>query len=133
MSLTLASFATRAARTATGDAVIGTIHAVIDRLLGVVMAETEALTRRVPIDIDAVTRQKRQGLLELTRLMRALPAVGPKQEVRARLAALAEALDRNQAALDVQLSAVRDVAEIVAKVMREAESDGTYTLRTNWQ
>lgn len=133
MSRTLASFGTRAARNATADAVLGAVHAVIDRLQGVVTAETEALTRHVPIDIDLVTRQKRQGLLELSRLIRAMPAAGQHEEARARLAGLADALDRNQAALDVQLRAVRDVAEIVAKVMREAESDGTYTLRTGWQ
>lgn len=133
MTLSLASFSTRAARSATADAVLGAVYAVIDRLQGVVMAETDALTRRVPIDVDAVTRQKRQGLLELSRLMRAMPAVGQKEEARARLATLAEALDRNQAALDVQLRAVRDVAAIVAQVMREADSDGTYTLRTGWQ
>lgn len=133
MSLSLASFTTRAARDATADAVLGAVLAVIDRLLGVVTAETEALTRRVPIDIDTVTRQKRQGLLELSRLMRAMPAIGRKEEARARLSMLAEALDRNQAALDVQLRAVHGIAEIVAKVMREADSDGTYTLRMGWQ
>ena len=87
----------------------------------------------MPVDIGAVTRQKRQGLLELSRLMRAMPAVRQKDEVQARLAALAAALEHNQAVLDVQLRAVRGVAEIVAQVLRDAESDGTYTLRTAWQ
>lgn len=133
MSLSLASFTTRAARTATADAVLAAFHAVVDRLQGVIVAETEALERRMPIDIGAVTRQKRQSLLELSRLMRAMPGVAEQQEVRARLAALAEALERNQEVLDVQLRAVRGVADIVAQVMRDAESDGTYTLRTAWQ
>ena len=130
MSLTLTK---RAAKTATGDAVLAAFHAVVDRLQGIVAAETDALDRRVPVDIGAVTRQKRQGLLELSRLMRAMPAVRQKDEVQARLAALAAALEHNQAVLDVQLRAVRGVAEIVAQVMRDAESDGTYTLRTAWQ
>ena len=133
MSLPFASFATRAARTATADAVLAAFHAVVDRLQGVVVAETDALHRRVPVDIGAITRQKRQGLLELSRLMKAMPSVAQKEEARARLAALGEALDRNQAVLDLQLRAVRGVAEIVAQVMRDAESDGTYTLRTAWQ
>lgn len=133
MRPTLAPFTTRAAKSATADAVLTAFHAMVDRLQSVVAAETEALDRRIPIDIGAITRQKRQGLLELSRLMRALPAVVQKEEARARLAALAATLDQNQEILDVQLRAVRGVADIVAQVMRDAESDGTYTLRTAWQ
>lgn len=115
------------------DSLLGAFNAVIDRIESVVAVETEALTQRMPIDIAATNQQKRQGLLELSRLMRAMPPAGPQDVARARLERLAAALDRNQEVLDVQLRAVRDVADIVAKVMRDAESDGTYTLRSGWQ
>lgn len=115
------------------DSMLGAFNAVVDRIEQVVVRETDALSRRAPVDVGATVRQKRQGLLELTRLMRAMPATGPQGEARARLARLATLLDRNQAVLDGHLRAVREVADIVAKVMRDAESDGTYTLRTGWQ
>ncbi len=121
------------ARLPASDSALSAFHAVIDRIESVVASETEALTQRMPVDIGATNRQKRQGLLELSRLMRAMPAAASQDEALARLARLAEALERNQAVLDVQLRAVRDVADIVAKVMRDAESDGTYTLRAGWQ
>ena len=115
------------------DAMLGALHAVLDRIEGVVAAETEALSRRQPGEVGVAAAQKRQGLLELSRLMRAMPPGGPPDAARERLARLVATLDRNHTALDAQLRAVREVAEIVAKVMRDAESDGTYTLRTGWQ
>lgn len=115
------------------DAMMAALEAVLDRIEAVVAAETEALASRMPVDVGAATAQKRKGLLELSRLTRALPSPGPTGPARQRLERLALALDRNQAALEAQIGAVREVADIVAKVLRDAESDGTYTLRSGWQ
>ena len=106
---------------------------VVDRLEGVIEAETLALTGSLPSDMAAFNRQKRQGMLELSRLMRGFPPNVPHREVTARLAKLAESLERNRLVLDVQLRAVREIADIIAQVMRDAESDGTYSARAGWQ
>ena len=65
------------------------------------------------------------GLLELTRLARALPA---RKRRRARRAAraLREKLAHNQRTLGLHVNAVREIADLMVSVLGEAESDGTY-------
>ncbi len=116
-----------------GDPLLANFTTVVDRLQGVVDFETDALSRHVAIDLAELNRQKRQGMLELSRVMRGYADRSPPAEVRDRLASLTAALDRNRAVLDVQLSAVREIAEIIAQVMKDAEWDGTYSARAAWR
>ena len=90
--------------------------------------ETDALRHRRACDLADITSRKRQSLLELSRFMPRL-VDGPDRDVaRSRLGALAVKLERNRMALDVQLGAVREVADIIARTLRDAESDGTYSV-----
>jgi hypothetical protein len=57
--------------------------------------------------------------------------VGPA--VTDRLAGLKDKLERNQAVLRLHLEAVREVAELLAKAARDADSDGTYSMPTHRQ
>ncbi len=101
--------------------------AVVDRLESVLDAETEALKLRLPADMAEIGNRKRQGLLEMNRVLRAASAGGPRPEIRERLKRFAVAVERNRAALGTQLRAVREIADIIAQTLRDAESDGTYS------
>lgn len=108
-------------------AVVAAFLAVVDRVEGVVEAETEALTRNLPADMTELGNRKRQGLLELSRALKAAAAAGPRAEIRDRLARFAARLERNRLVLGTQLLAVREIAEIIAQTLQEADSDGTYS------
>lgn len=108
-------------------AIVTAFLAVVDRVEGVVDAETEALTRNLPTDMTDLGNRKRQGLLEMSRALKAAAAAGPRAEVRDRLARFAARLERNRLVLGTQLLAVREIAEIIAQTLQEADSDGTYS------
>jgi hypothetical protein len=74
--------------------------------------------------------RKSQGLLELNRLAPALASnhVGPV--LRAALADLHAKLETNRRMLRTQLQAARAVADIIARAIRESQSDGTYSARS---
>jgi hypothetical protein len=115
------------------DPAVSGFMSVVDRLQGVIDFETDSLSRHVAIDLAELNRQKRQGMLELTRLMRGFGTRPASDAVRERLVELGTALDRNRAVLDVQLGAMREIAEIIAQVMKDAEWDGTYSMRASWK
>lgn len=108
-------------------ATVAAFLAVVDRVEAVLDAETDALTRQLPADMTEIGNRKRQGLLEMSRALKSAAAAGPRAEIRDRLAQFARTLERNRAVLGSQLLAVREIAEIVAQTMQEAESDGTYS------
>ena len=102
---------------------------VVERLRLTVAAENDdiALGRRVPY--EAYSLRKNQGLLELNRLLPALGravAAGPLREA---LADLNAKLEVNKCALGVQLEACAAVADIIARAIRDGQSDGTYDAR----
>ncbi len=101
--------------------------AVMDRLDVVIAGETRALARHDHRGLAEAARQKRQGLLELERLMRSLKGTIPSADITMRLARFREAVGANQAALRIELDAAEAVAAIVTRAMRDLESDGTYS------
>ena len=108
-------------------AVYDAFAAVLGRLETVVEAETALLRAHRHAGLPEHTRQKRQGLLEMNRLMRALENTIPSQDLIARLAAFRHKLAANDAALQVEMRAAQAVTATVVRVMREIESDGTYS------
>jgi hypothetical protein len=119
---------TNPAPTSAAASAMPTFLAIVDRLESAVEAETEALSHNLPADLADLNRRKRQGLFELNRIMRAFAATGPDAEAQARLGGLAAKLEHNRRVLDVQLRAVREIADIIARSMKDAESDGTYSM-----
>lgn len=101
--------------------------AVVERLETVIETETRMLAGGGAIEIAEATKQKRQGFLELSRLMKTMERTIPSQDILARLAAFRGKLEANDATLRVHLQAVRAVNALIVGVMREAESDGTYS------
>lgn len=101
--------------------------AVVERLEVSVDAETAALAAHRHDHLGEFTRRKRQGFLELNRIMRSMEKTIPSQDVIARLARFKTKLEANNATLHVHLRAVQEVTAIIVRVMRESESDGTYS------
>ena len=102
--------------------------AVVDRLEATLKAETATLTANGSRQIATFTRQKRQGFLELNRIIKSLDKTIPSQDILTRLARFKSHLQANDAMLRIHLKAVQDVTAIIVRVMREQESDGTYSM-----
>ena len=100
---------------------------LIGRLETIIVRETEMLRSHSHKGLSESTRQKRQGLLELNRLMRAMENTIPSQDIISRLADFRRSLASNDAALKIELRAAQEVNAIIVRVMRDLESDGTYS------
>ena len=98
----------------------------IERVEQVVDQETFALKQRARGKLDEFVNRKSHGLLELTRAMRAVGSdaggsLGP------RLRALQAKLSENSALLKMNVEAVQEVSAVMARAIRDGESDGTYS------
>jgi len=100
---------------------------ILDRLRAVVETENQELGRGVAVDYSGHSRQKNQVLLELTRMKVSLASARVNPAVSSALADLSAKLDLNRRLLAAQLRAARTVASIVARAIREGQSDGTYS------
>jgi hypothetical protein len=103
--------------------------AAILRLENIVEEETAALTSGNRVDFDEFSARKSRGMLEFVRLMRARMHLGSEVEVTTQVQRLRQKLERNRAVLEMHYDAVREVAAIIVKAVRDAESDGTYSGR----
>lgn len=108
-------------------AVLDSFETVLHRLETTMETENEHLRRNQPAVLGDLGNGKRQGLLELGRIMRVLSATGPHPDLTERLARFRTKVETNRQVLDVHLHAVRGVADIIARTMKDAESDGTYS------
>ena len=100
---------------------------VVDRLRQAVEAENRELSQRTRVDYMTHSARKSQGLMELSRLRPTLLELQSNPKARAAIAELSAQIDQNQRLLGVQLKAARTVSDIVARAIREGQSDGTYS------
>ncbi|MGY8677705.1 flagellar biosynthesis protein FlgN [Bradyrhizobium sp. UFLA05-153] len=105
--------------------------AAIRRLERVIEEETLALQTGKKIDFDDFSTRKSRSMLEFVRLMRAQLHLGAEAEVTEEIQNLRRKLEKNRAVLEMHYDAVREVAEIIVRAIREAESDGTYSGKTS--
>lgn len=103
--------------------------AAIRRLESIVEEETVALATGKKIDFDDFSARKSRSMLEFVRLMRARMHLGGEVEITEEIQRLRDKLERNRSILEMHYDAVREVASIIVKAIKEAESDGTYTDR----
>ena len=103
--------------------------AAIHRLATIVEEETVALTAGKKIDFDDFSARKSRSMLEFVRLMRARMHLGGETEITEEIQRLREKLERNRSLLEMHYDAVREVASIIVKAIKDSESDGTYTGR----
>jgi len=102
---------------------------VVDRLESVIDTETQILEEHRHARLAEFNHRKRQGFLELSRVMRLFEGSGESIVVLDRLATLRSKLERNSTILQIHLRAVQEVASIIARAIQEAESDGTYSMK----
>ena len=108
-------------------AALAMILPVMDRLRGVIDAENAEIARGRGVDYNAHSQRKSLGLLELNRLRSALASVSANPVARAALAELCATLEANRRLLQVQLRAAQTVSGLLARAVREGQSDGTYS------
>ncbi|MDA9406747.1 flagellar biosynthesis protein FlgN [Bradyrhizobium sp. CCBAU 45384] len=101
----------------------------IRRLETIVEEETAALATGQKVDFDDFSARKSRSMLEFVRLMRARMHLGSETEITEEIQRLREKLERNRSLLEMHYDAVREVANIILRAIKEAESDGTYTGR----
>lgn len=101
--------------------------ATIRRLESLVEEETVALETGKKIDFDEFSARKSRSMLEFVRLMRTRTHLGGETQITEEIRRLRQKLERNRAILEMHYDAVREVATIIVRAIREAESDGTYS------
>lgn len=119
---------TAGAETTRSEEVRGLL-AAIRRLESIVEDETTALAAGQKVDFDDFSARKSRSMLEFVRLMRARMHLGGETEITEEIQRLREKLERNRSLLEMHYDAVREVAAIIVKAIKDAESDGTYTGR----
>jgi len=98
----------------------------LQRLESVIDEEVVALQQRQPINLDQFSQRKNRGLLELVRSDRAAGDANRDPVIVAQIVRLRSKLEHNEKMLRLHFDAVRSVADIICRAIREAESDGTY-------
>ncbi|MFY9657984.1 MAG: hypothetical protein WAK01_15630 [Methylocystis sp.] len=102
--------------------------AVVRRLLQTLQSENAALSLNSGmIDHSEYNLLKSQALLALNRCAPKPLCAGSKPALRMALAEAVAALETNHRLLATQLEAAQAVAAIIARAIREVQSDGTYT------
>jgi hypothetical protein len=114
-------------RPESGAAALAMALPIVERLREAVAAETEDIARGRAVAYEAYSLRKNQGLLELNRLIPSLARATAGQALWEALDDLGVKLEINRRALGVQLKASAAVAEIIARAIRDGQSDGTYT------
>lgn len=99
------------------------------RLSQALHRETTALKERRPVDMDELSDRKNQSLLELSRISRTVGRDTLDPQLMPVLHDLRKKLEENRAVLKLHLEAVQEIANVLASVIRESESDGTYSTR----
>jgi hypothetical protein len=100
---------------------------IVERLEIVLRDEMLCLKKGGRIDLSDLTRRKRQGLLDLSRLMRSFEGTIPSQDIINKLASFRSKLDENGTALHLHLQAAQEITATIVRVMQESDSDGTYS------
>lgn len=111
-----------------GAILSGIINTAGKRLASVVDKETEALRRGSQVDLKAFNSLKSLALVELNRAMQLLGGAKPEASTIRLLESLNVKLETNRRVLKLHLEAVNEIADIISDSIRQADSDGTYTL-----
>jgi len=109
------------------DRALAALLPILDRLRAVVEQENQELRRGAVVDYQGHSQRKNQVLLELTRMKVSLASARVNPKVAGSLTDLSAKLDLNSRLLGAQLKAARTIASIVARAIREGQSDGTYS------
>lgn len=111
-----------------GPLVRDMIETAAKRLTGIVEEETEALRNGLNPDLKKYNARKSLGLVELNRALQFLDGGKPETSTVRILRDLNARLEGNRQLLRLHMEALGEITAIISQSIREAESDGTYTL-----
>ena len=98
---------------------------IVERLLRVIEQESADVRNLRRIDYDSYNSKKSQGLLEISRLLPSLEFRTSPALIDA-LQRLEAAIAENQKVLSLHLAAASTINALIARAVRESQSDGTY-------
>jgi hypothetical protein len=104
----------------------------IQRVQDAIDAENAKIASARVVDLQEFNLRKSQGLLELSRLMPLFAGVQIDATLREALTSLRANLENNRRILRIQLKAVQQVSEIIARTIQAGQSDGTYSA-SSWR
>ena len=105
------------------------LFACVRRLEEVLDQEIDALNEHRNAELPDCNRRKSRALLELTRIARTVPPDTVDAGLQSSIAGLRAKLLRNRHLLQIHINAVREVADLLTRVIAEQDSDGTYLSR----
>lgn len=112
----------------TGLALRDQIHGILTRAMGLLEDESVSLQEQRDHAQGEIIARKNMIAFELGTIARMAERVVPDDELRGRFADLRAKLEGNRRLLEVHLGASRQIARILAEVVRASEADGTYTV-----
>ena len=101
-------------------------YEAIGRMEGIVDQETALLRENRAVELNDFNHRKRQGLLELNRILRQFSDFDIQRVDRDCIRRLVGKLEANRQILAHHLRAMDEISSLVSRAMQEAESDGTY-------
>jgi hypothetical protein len=106
---------------------VAAVLPILERLRQTIDEETKDIGAGGRVRYEAYSFRKNQALLELNRLIPSLGRAVADRPLCEALAELHAKLEVNRRALAVQMKACAAVSEIIARAIRDSQSDGTYT------
>lgn len=102
---------------------------VVSRACALVDEETSALQDNRTVDHSAFVARKDMIAFELGTIARAAAGLAPTEELRRQFEELSVKLEKNRKLLEIHIGASRQIARMLADVVRAGNSDGTYSVR----
>lgn len=104
------------------------IHGILTRAMGLLDEESTSLHEHHNDANGEFVARKNMIAFELGTIARMAERVVLDDDLRQRFADLRRKLEDNRKLLDVHIGASRQIARILAEVVRASEADGTYTV-----
>lgn len=101
----------------------------IGRLQEIIEAETSVLKEGKKLDFDALNQRKTHALLEFMQVSRTASSEA-LNHAAARIRDLQRVLAENAQLLERRLQATQEITNLIVHHIRESESDGTYSIRS---
>lgn len=102
---------------------------VVSRASALVEEETRALQEYRQADYSGFVTRKDMIAFELSAIANMAAGIAPDDELRRQFEHLSVKLEENRKLLQVHIGASKQIAQMLADVVRAGESDGTYCVR----
>lgn len=104
-----------------------TIVMTIERVKSVIDEDTQFLKSGDLTDVAKYSERKNRSLIELNRALKMMPQdQSASERLEIYLKPLRVKLAENADLLSARLNAIREVSDLIAQAIKDAQSDGTY-------